>query len=135
MILLSSLKDKELLRYVSAEQDNLYSTEAEMELTKRFEKLLDKKEEHEELMPLRALLIDHRLSISDLKKTLELLTECGLLKAADLVEWLEFTQSFDTPDELKACIALGESIKEIANDAGDLITRLNDLINTTQNQP
>lgn len=109
---LSHLTDAELLRHVENERDPLTSTDAEIELVERFNALLD---EHQRLAPVIKLVDD--LGLDD--------EQIALL--GDTFEDFHLNDVID----LRTKLERSDKFYDIASDAGDVIVRLNDLINTT----
>lgn len=109
---LSHLTDDELLRHVENTRDPLTTTDAELELAKRFAALLDNP-------PLPADLQD---AIDDTGVSAEHLVE--IVKVLD-------EQYAEEPAVLKQKLQRANDFYDIANDAGDVITRLSTLVSTT----
>ena len=120
--LMASMGDEHLIAALRAEIDPLTSTSIEIELLNRFEKVLqhssiiDLVEEHEindsEITALGEALA---IGIANLSATVALLDEFSATEPGTLREKLERADKF----------------YDIAGDAGDVIARLNDLVNST----
>lgn len=106
---LPSLSDVELVRHAEAVRDPLTTTDLEIELCNRLADALD----------LEAL--------RDLADALDLETP------DDFQELKEVMADFqiDSPADLRSKLERSDKFYDIASDAGDVISRLNDLINST----
>lgn len=126
---LSHLTDDELLRRVENERDPLTSTDAEVELVQRFTNVLD---EHAANAKRIEILDDHGLDDeAELEKRLALFNEFEALDIRSLLEAIT-AAGIDNAEQLKARLAIADQFDGIASDAGDLFTRLESLIATTQ---
>ena len=106
---LSRLSDAELVRYAEAVRDPLTTTDLEIELCQRLAQADD-------LAPLRDLADALGLETPDDFQALkEVMADFGI----------------DSPATLRAKLERADKFYDIASDAGDVISRLNDLINTT----
>lgn len=124
--LLNNLSDDELLRHFNAQHDPLTSTPITDELAKRFEKLVDM--ERSELVTvldefeitsaqaLNDLLDAHPESLATMTKLLAKLNDNDIHRVEQLTELIEFADKF----------------RSLASDAGDVFTKLNELITTAQ---
>lgn len=105
---LSRLTHRELLLHADNARDPLTSTDIEIELANRFADLL-------ELIELDDVLTDLGIERKDLRPLLELLNDHSATDLASLRQKLERADKF----------------YDIANDAGDVIARLNTLVTET----
>lgn len=124
--LLNSLTDEELLRHFHAQHDPLTSTPITDELAKRFEKLVDM--ERNELVTvldefeitsaqaLNDLLEAHPESVTSMTNLLAKLNDHDIHQVEQLTKLIEFADKF----------------RSLASDAGDVFTKLNELITTAQ---
>lgn len=110
--LMANMDDAHLIAAVRSEIDPMTSTSLEIELLKRFERMLDEKRDD---APLDDALEDTFIEHEQLPEFIKVLSEFGAADLAVLRQKLERADKF----------------YDIANEAGDAITRLNDLINTT----
>lgn len=119
--LMGTMDDAHLVAALRAEFDPLTSTALEIELLKRFERMLDEKRDDEPFddarddEPFDDALEDTFIEHEQLPEVIKVLSEFNAADIAILRQKLERADKF----------------YDIANDAGDVITRLNDLINTT----
>ncbi len=125
--LMKSTDDDHLVMSAHAETDPLTSTALELELLGRFEALLD---QVNETKPVADLIEEHEVSTDDIKAVIES-HPAGLKEQAALLSLLN-DQDIHEPDQLKELIELADKFRALANDAGDLFTRLNDLVTTHQ---
>lgn len=109
---LPALTDRELLAHFEATRDPLTTTDIESEIAKRFDALLEAEEARE---PLDEILAKHNFDDGDLADILEIIDE----------------HYCDSPGVLRQKLKRADAFYDIANDAGDVIARLNDLINNT----
>lgn len=124
--LLNSLTDEELLRHFEAEHDPLTSTPITDELAKRFGALLDLERNKfvevldefdvDNELALKSLLESHPASIVEMGMLLSLLSEHDIHDRPQLEKLIEFSDKF----------------RALASDAGDVFTKLNELITTSQ---
>lgn len=126
--LLNSLSDEELLRHFHAEHDPLTATPIADELAKRFEVLLDSLEtlkpwvevveEFDAVTPseARTLLESHPGDCTTMSALLSKLNDHDIHQV----------------DQLIKLIDLADKFRSLASDAGDVFTKLNELISTTQ---
>ncbi len=105
---LSMLSDRELLLHADNARDPLTTTDIEIELTTRFARLVG-------LAEIEDVITEHSLELSELRPLLELLADHNATELAVLRQKLERADKF----------------YDIANDAGDVITRINTLITET----
>ena len=125
--LMKSMDVEHLLASARTEQDPLTSTPLELELIDRLEALLD---EQRDTQPIADLIEEHEVSTDDIKAVIES-HPAGLKEQAALLSLLN-DQDIHEPDQLKELIELADKFRALANDAGDLFTRLNDLVTTHQ---
>lgn len=126
---LSHFTDDKLLRHVENERDPLTSTDAEVELVQRFTNLLDEQAANAKRIE---ILDDHGFEDdADLEKSLALFNEFEALDIRSLLEAIT-AAGIDNAEQLKARLAIADQFDGIASDAGDLFTRLESLIATTQ---
>lgn len=125
-MILSALTDEELLRHYHAEHCPLTSTPLADELARRFATLVDL-ERHQ----LITVLEEHSLENVETLKTL--IERFGDRTQTDLalLEMLDEEGVYSTED-LRSELDLADKFRALANDAGDVITRLNDLITNAQ---
>jgi len=105
---LSRLTDRELLLHADNHRDPLTSTDVEIELANRFANLV-------ELTEIDDAITEHGLERGDLRPLLELLNDFNATDLKALRQKLERADKF----------------YDIANDAGDVIARLNTLVTET----
>jgi hypothetical protein len=133
------LSNNEFLRYASNEIDDLTSSEIERELLRRMEatdtELFEAASEAEftadqltnlsqamegftpeEVTELLGVMLENNIDVKPLVATLKVLDTAGITEVDELKEALEFAAKFQA----------------IANDAGDVFTRLTTLISETQ---
>ena len=125
--LMKAMDDDHLLASARAEIDPLTSTALELELLERFERLLDEASENK---PVADLLEEYKVGTDDMRAVIES-HPAGLKEQAALLSLLN-DQDIHGPDQLKELIELADKFRDPANDAGDLFTRLNDLVTTHQ---
>ena len=125
--LMKSMADDHLVMSAHAETDPLTSTALELELLGRFEALLD---QVNETKPVADLIEEYEVGTDDIKAVIES-HPAGLKEQAALLSLLN-DQDIHEPDQLKELIELADKFRALANDAGDLFTRLNDLVTTHQ---
>lgn len=109
--LMASMDDGHLVQALYTELDPLTSTDAERELLARLERLL----EHRQVV---ALVEEYEINhdeIADLAATVALLEEFHATE----------------PGTLRAKLERADKFYDIANDAGDVFTRLSDLVDNT----
>jgi predicted hydrolase (HD superfamily) len=130
--LLNSLDDEELLRHFHAEHDPLTSTPITDELAKRFEKLLDENEANERVLgALDDIGIDLTVTgdISLVKNGVEVFREFA--NPRPVLEALS-AHDIHTVDQITKLIEFSDKFRALASDAGDVFTKLNELITTSQ---
>lgn len=110
---LPALSDRELLAHFLATRDPLTTTDLEAEIGKRFEALIEPDELH-----------DVMGAIAD---ELGIETACTAQALRDALS----DHYIYSPESLREKLARADKFHDIAADAGDVISRLNDLINTT----
>lgn len=125
--LAKSMDDEHLLASARAEIDPLTSTALELELLDRFERLLDEASEHK---PVADLLEEYEVGTDDVKAVIES-HPASLKDQAALLSLLN-DQDIHEPDQLKELLEFAAKFRALASDAGDLFTRLNDLVTTHQ---
>lgn len=106
------LTDEEFLRQAEATQDPLYTTDLERELMRRLATFIDGEAE---LDPLNQVLDHSHVALSDL---------------AGLVRVLDKHDATDS-EELDRRLERAAKFRDLAEEAGDLFDRLNQLVNTT----
>lgn len=106
---LPSLSDAELVRHAEAVRDPLTTTDLEIELCNRL------------------------ADIDDLEALRDLADALGLETPDDFQALKEVMADFhiDSPADLRSKLERSDKFYDIASDAGDVISRLNDLINAT----
>lgn len=109
---LRNLTDEELLRHAEAQFDPLTGTELDGELRRRTATLLD---EADQLVPVRKWLDDRDMQPAELMDLLHLMNEFHA----------------DTAKTLRAKLEHADRWYDIAEEAGDLFQRLQDLTTTT----
>lgn len=136
---LRTLSYDELLRYAVSEIDDLTSSDLERELLRRLEAIdTDAFNATQELEftseDLRKLAeAGEDLGIDEQALVLKAVND-GLLSVGNVVQALQIIadQGIEHPDDLKEVFAFARKWQSIANDAGDVIDRINTLINETQ---
>ncbi len=110
---LTSLSDAELVRHAEAVRDPLTTTDLEIELCNRSAGWADA--------------LDALDALRDLADAL------GLETPDDFQALKEVLANFhiDSPADLRSKLERSDKFYDIASDAGDVISRLNDLINST----
>ena len=121
------MDDAHLLASARAEIDPLTSTALELELLDRFERLLDEASEHK---PVADLLEEYEVGTDDVKAVIES-HPASLKDQAALLSLLN-DQEIHEPDQLKALLDTSDKFRALANDAGDVFTRLSELAASTQ---
>lgn len=106
---LPSLSDAELVRHAEAVRDPLTTTDLEIELCNRL------------------------ADTDDLEALRDLADALGLETPDDFQALKEVMADFhiDSPADLRSKLERSDKFYDIASDAGDVISRLNDLINAT----
>ena len=106
---LPSLSDAELVRHAEAVRDPLTTTDLEIELCNRLART------------------------DDLEALRDLADALDLEMPDDFQELKEVMADFhiDSPADLRSKLERSDKFYDIASDAGDVISRLNDLINST----
>lgn len=125
--LMKSMGAGHLVASARAELDPLTSTSLELELLDRLETLLDEQEENK---PIAELLDEYEVSTDDMKAVIES-HPASLKDRAALLSLLN-DQDIHEPDQLKELLEFAAEFRALASDAGDLFTRLNDLVTTHQ---
>lgn len=125
--LMKSMDADHLVASARAEIDPLTSTPLELELLDRLETLLDEQEENK---PIAELLDEYEVSTDDMKAVIES-HPASLKDQAALLSLLN-DQDIHEPDQLKELLEFAAKFRALASDAGDLFTRLNDLVSTNQ---
>lgn len=125
--LMKYMDDRHLVASIYAEQDPLTSSAAEIELLTRFERLLDEQHDNEGV---RALSEEYELTADDMRAVIE--SHPASLKDQAALLALLNDQDIHEPDQLKALLDTSDKFRALANDAGDVFTRLNDLVTTNQ---
>jgi hypothetical protein len=125
--LMKSMDAGHLVASARAELDPLTSTSLELELLDRLETLLDEQEENK---PIAELLDEYEVSTDDMKAVIES-HPASLKDQAALLSLLN-DQDIHEPDQLKELLEFAAKFRALASDAGDLFTRLNDLVSTNQ---
>jgi len=125
--LMKSMDAGHLVASARAEIDPLTSTPLELELLDRLETLLDEQEENK---PIAELLDEYEVSTDDMKAVIES-HPASLKDQAALLSLLN-DQDIHEPDQLKELLEFAAKFRALASDAGDLFTRLNDLVSTNQ---
>ena len=125
--LAKSMDDAHLLASARAEIDPLTSTALELELLDRFERLLDEAGEHK---PVADLLEEYEVGTDDMRAVIES-HPASLKDQAALLSLLN-DQDIHEPDQLKALLDTSDKFRALANDAGDVFTRLSELAASTQ---
>lgn len=109
---MAMMDDGHLVAALRAEFDPLFNTELEVFLLDKLEAMLDEKRDD---APLDEALDDTFIEHKELPEIIKVLSE---FNAADL-------------GVLRAKLERADKFYDIANEAGDVVSRLNDLINTT----
>lgn len=125
--LMKSMDAERLLASARTEQNPLTSTALELELLDRLEKLLD---EQHDTQPIADLIDEFEVSTDDMKAVIES-HPASLKDQAALLSLLN-DQDIHEPDQLKELLEFAAKFRALASDAGDLFTRLNDLVTTHQ---
>ena len=121
------MDDAHLLASARAEIDPLTSTALELELLDRFERLLDEASEHK---PVADLLEEYEVATDDMRAVIDS-HPASLKDQAALLSLLN-DQEIHEPDQLKALLDTSDKFRALANDAGDVFTRLSELAASTQ---
>lgn len=129
--LMKSMDDRHLCASIYAEQDPLTSSAAEMELLTRFEALLDEVDGD-----LNEAVGEFGFTAKDIKN----LGDALILDTNNTVALLQVIGEagidglprIDTPESLKADLDLAKKFRALVEDAGDVFTRLSDLLTTEQ---
>lgn len=122
--LMASMDDEHLLAAARAELDPLTCTALELDLLERFERLL----EHKQVID---LVEEHEINTDELDALGQALgAGVGIGELTAIVGVLE---EFNATDKatLRQKLERADKFYDIANDTGDVIARLNDLINNT----
>ena len=125
--LMKSMDTEHLLASARAEQDPMTSTALELELLDRMETLLD---EQRDTQPIADLIDEFEVSTDDMKAVIE--SHLASLKDKAALLSLLNDQDIHEPDQLKELLEFAAKFRALASDAGDLFTRLNDLVTTHQ---
>lgn len=125
--LMKSMDADHLVASARAELDPLTSTPLELELLDRLETLLDEAHDNQ---PIADLLDEYEVSTDDMKAVIES-HPASLNDQAELLSLLN-DQDIHEPDQLKELLEFAAKFRALASDAGDLFTRLNDLVSTNQ---
>ena len=125
--LAKAMDDEHLLASARAEIDPLTSTALELELLDRFERLLDEASEHK---PVADLLEEYEVGTDDMRAVIDS-HPASLKDQAALLSLLN-DQEIHEPDQLKALLDTSDKFRALANDAGDVFTRLSELAASTQ---
>lgn len=125
--LMKSMDADHLVASARAEIDPLTSTPLELELLDRLETLLDEQHDNEGV---RALTEEYDLTADDMRVVIES-HPASLKDQAALLSLLN-DQDIHEPDQLKELLEFAAKFRALASDAGDLFTRLNDLVSTNQ---
>lgn len=126
---LAKLSDDEVLRIARAEINDLTSTALEVELLKRLEALLEDTDEPDAFYEAA---MDHNLNALGIAQLGEALID-GAENTAALLRVLA-DAGYETPEALKADLATAGKFAELANDAGDVFSRLSSLTETATAQ-
>lgn len=123
--LMKSMDDHHLVASIYAEQDSLTSSAAEIELLTRFEALLDEKDDE-----LNEAVGEFDFEAKDIKA----LGDALILNTDNTVALLSAIADagIDDPALLKAELELAKNFRALTEDAGDVFTRLSDLLATAQ---
>lgn len=123
---LPMLSDEELARYARAEFSELTSTSLELELLRRLEARAPGEDEDTEIL-VRAH--EFELGANGIRK----LGEALIFNASNSAELLSAIgeAGFDSPAEIKREFELAQQFRALANDAGDVFSRLSTLTTTT----
>lgn len=126
---MATLDDDHLVTALRAEFDPLTGTPAELELIKRLEKLLD---ERGEVQGLKRIADDYEVTDDEIKAVIES-HPASLTDQAALLSLLNDNDIHDV-EQLKTLISRADQFEAVAKDAGDVFTRLSQLITTVQEQ-
>lgn len=122
--LMASMGDQHLIAALRAEIDPLTSTSIEIELLNRFEKVL----QHSSIID---LVEEHEINDSEIAALGEALAiGVGIANLSATVALLDEFSATE-PGTLRDKLERADKFYNIAGDAGDVIARLNDLINST----
>lgn len=124
---LSSVPTNELLRRAYAEIDLLTSTDLERELLRRLEASEENMREAEGFL---ALVHEYDLTSEETRSIIEAHPSSSKV-LAELLSMLS-DRGITDADDLKALIKRVDDFRSLANDAGDLFSRLHTLIEETQ---
>ena len=123
--LMKSMDDHHLVASLYAEQDPLTSSAAEIELLTRFEALLDEKDDE-----LNEAVGEFAFEAKDIKALGDALIQNTNNTVALLEAIVE--AGIDDTESLKAELDLAKKFRALVEDAGDIFTRLSDLLTTAQ---
>lgn len=124
---LKAMSTEHLIAAAHAEIDSLTSTALELELLNRLESLHDSASDAQ---PIADLLDEFELNAEDVRPVIES-HPASLEVMAALLSLLN-DHDIHTANQLKQLIELADKFRDLAIDAGDLFTRLNDLVSATQ---
>lgn len=110
--MMRNLDNRELLRFLESGDDPPTTTDLERELTRR---LSDAQDEIDELRVMSDVVKNTGLDVEDIKGLLEMLSEFCV----------------ENPGSLHDKLKRADEFYDIAQDAGDFLERLNNLVKTT----
>jgi hypothetical protein len=123
--LMKSMDDRHLVASVHAELDPLTSSAAEIELLARFEALLDERNDE-----LKGVVEYFDFEVKDIRALGD-----ALIQNTDTTVALLNTiakAGIEDPESLKAELDLAKKFRDLIEDAGDVFTRLSDLLTTQE---
>jgi len=138
---LRTLSDSEFLRYANNQLDEFTTSEIERELLRRLEdtdtELFEVANESELTASDLSRLVEalEGFTVSEVTEMLGVLLEAsiGVKHLTSIVRLLEHA-GITEPDECKTMLELADKFRKIANDAGDIFTRLHTLTEETQGE-
>lgn len=125
--LMRSMSAHHLVAAARTEQDALTSTALELELLDRIETLLAAQQDTQ---PVADLLEEYEVSVGDVKLVIE--SHPGSLREQASLLFLLNDADIHEPDQLRKLLDFVARFRSLASNAGDFLTRLNDLVTTSQ---
>ncbi|NYT45122.1 hypothetical protein H0A64_09840 [Alcaligenaceae bacterium] len=136
---LRTLSDGEFLRYANSQMDDLTSSDIERELLRRLEAIdtdLLLAIDDTKFTPTQLVDLNEAMGSLDFVNTIKLLNHINdsAIDTGDVLAFIKLIEGSDITesDELKEALEFATKFQAIANDAGDVFTRLTTLITETQ---
>jgi len=126
---LSTLSLDEFLRHAHAQADSLTDTTIQIEALRRLQEQADRADELEGFL---AIIDEYEITASDLRSLIES-HPASPDEQAKLLAVLN-DQDIHSADQLKAVLGALAAFRSLANDAGDIFSRLTSLIDTAQQE-